>query len=329
MIKFGVCADLHIDIVPDSEKRLQAFLEECERQKTDFIIHLGDFCYPPGKKRCDCRIENMSVNVLLEWKHPNSVDREKIIRAFQNFSGESFHVIGNHDLDFSCKTEVVRRMGMPAPYYSFERNGIHFIVLDCNFYQKDGRILDFAYGNYFESSDLPYLSEEQLRWLEEDISTVSGPLVLFSHQRLCREPYGIRNWQAVWNILNAKGRKDQLILAINGHNHEDGWEKIGPVWYWDLNGMSNQWLGEEFAWKRYDDETEEAFPSIKYTAPYKDCLFSIVEINEKEAVLHERQSEFLEPGPEELGCPCLYTPVITGHRLKLLEGAWIEIDSNR
>ena len=62
MIKFGVCADLHIDIVPDSEKRLQAFLEECERQKTDFIIHLGDFCYPPGKKRCDCRIENMPVN---------------------------------------------------------------------------------------------------------------------------------------------------------------------------------------------------------------------------------------------------------------------------
>lgn len=44
-IKFGVCADLHVDIMHDGEDRLKAFLDVCREKNVDFIIRLGDFCY--------------------------------------------------------------------------------------------------------------------------------------------------------------------------------------------------------------------------------------------------------------------------------------------
>ena len=48
-VKFGVMADLHVDIMPECEERLAAFLDACRKEDVDFIVQLGDFCYPDAK----------------------------------------------------------------------------------------------------------------------------------------------------------------------------------------------------------------------------------------------------------------------------------------
>jgi len=42
----GICADLHQDIIYDAPRRLQAFIDEMNELKPDFIIQLEDFCTP-------------------------------------------------------------------------------------------------------------------------------------------------------------------------------------------------------------------------------------------------------------------------------------------
>ena len=37
-IKFGVCADLHVDMMHDCEERLDVFLNACRRENVDFVI---------------------------------------------------------------------------------------------------------------------------------------------------------------------------------------------------------------------------------------------------------------------------------------------------
>src|SRR5882762_7470703 len=48
-IRFGICADIHQDIMHDGEKRLQVFIDDMQKQNVDFIIQLGDFCRPYDK----------------------------------------------------------------------------------------------------------------------------------------------------------------------------------------------------------------------------------------------------------------------------------------
>ena len=62
-IRFGVMADIHLDIMHDGKRRMNAFLEEMRKQDVDFIIQLGDFTYPEDTSHCDCPVDKMPVNI--------------------------------------------------------------------------------------------------------------------------------------------------------------------------------------------------------------------------------------------------------------------------
>jgi len=47
VLKAGICADVHRDLMPDNEWRLQTFINSMNGMgDVDFIIQLGDFCRP-------------------------------------------------------------------------------------------------------------------------------------------------------------------------------------------------------------------------------------------------------------------------------------------
>ena len=53
---------------------------------------------------------------------------------------------------------------------------------------------------------------------------------------------------------------------------------------------------------RYSKEIDEKYPYIKYTAPYKDPLFALVEIDTKGIIrINGRESTWIGPSPWELG----------------------------
>ncbi len=43
-LNFGIVADVHKDLMPDANDRLEKFISEANHRKVDFIIQLGDFC---------------------------------------------------------------------------------------------------------------------------------------------------------------------------------------------------------------------------------------------------------------------------------------------
>lgn len=127
-ITFGIVTDVHADMLPDNEERMEKFIDEAEIMNADFIIQLGDFCRP---RESEQQIRNL-------W---------------EKFAGEKYHVLGNHDMDLNSKDEIIKAWGMPSNYYSFDKNAYHFIVLDANYLYKDGEYIDYNRANYYVSMD--------------------------------------------------------------------------------------------------------------------------------------------------------------------------------
>lgn len=305
-IKFGVFADLHVDIIHDGEKRVEAFIDACRRENVDFIIQLGDFCYPDSRN-CICAPDKRPINIENALNYPTYVDKDKIIGLFKNFEKPSYHAIGNHDCDMCSKREVLDNYGADyEPYYSFDMGGFHFVVLDPNYYIVDGKCHSFENGNYFDESYhaqpvLPIIPPEELAWLREDLASTEFPTVLFSHQGLSgKMPHDILNAEEVKAVL--KSAPSGVVASFNGHAHIDYADCVDDIWFIDINSMSNQWLDEEFTCtERYTKEIDKKFPNIKYVAPYRDSIFAIVTMDENGISIKGRQSEFVGITPEEQG----------------------------
>lgn len=294
MIKFGVLADLHVQLMPDTTARLNTFLEECRKEDVDFIIQLGDFTFPDSP--------------LSTPEDPD--EYKKIVDLYNSFEKPAFHVIGNHDCDTLSKEGILRFWGCNhRPYYSFDMGGFHFVVLDCNYLKIDGEFISYDHANYFalnrgDEPKLPYIPDEQIEWLRQDLAATPYPSVLFSHERLCRDPDAIRNDADLRKVIDSAPRG--VLLSINGHEHIDNAEKVGATWYYNLNSASMYWLGEDFAAKgRYGNDIDQRYPYLCCTAPYDKPLYAIITMDENGAYVKGKEASFVGPSPEELG---VYAP---------------------
>jgi 3',5'-cyclic AMP phosphodiesterase CpdA len=100
-LRFGLIADVHQDIMHDSEQRLRSFIESMRLARPDFILQMGDFCTPIDRNRTFLEI----------WK---------------SFDGPRYHVLGNHDTDGGfTREQTLAFWNMPARFYSFEAGGVH------------------------------------------------------------------------------------------------------------------------------------------------------------------------------------------------------------
>ena len=268
-VRFGICTDVHKDIMHDADKRLFSFVSEMNQKQVDFTIQLGDFCRP------------YTYN-------------DTFLNIWNSFEGPNYHVLGNHDMDggFS-REETVKYLEMPAKYYSFDIQGFHFIVLDGNDQQDS---IQTGYPRY--------IGEEQKNWLISDLLATDLSCVLFSHQSL-EDEWGIENAAEIRAILEKENKNDskQKILAcLNGHSHMDTAIQINDIWYVEVNSMSYFWVGDDHKHISYSNKIDEKYPWIKYTCPYKDPLYAIVTITTDGILKIEgRKSEWIGPSPTQVG----------------------------
>lgn len=324
-LKFGIFADLHVDIMHDGLSRLTMFLDTCSREQVDFIIQLGDFCYPDENRYVTCKTEKIPINVANALKSEPCKDKKEILRLFEEYPAPKYHVLGNHDMDFCSKGEMVRYLGCKDTYYSFDCKSFHFVVLDCNFFKVGERYYSYDHGNYFDYShrEFPFLDEEQLCWLSRDLNQTEKPTVVFSHQSLNHELYGIKNEKKFGEILaEQKSRGKKILMCINGHNHIDNLVKVEDVFYFNLNSISNAWLGEEYATSRYGYEIDSQYPNIPYTAPYKDPIYAIITMDVSGLEVQGKESSFVGKAPYELGFPLSrtenkITPKVSSFKIKV------------
>ena len=271
-LNFGLCADVHKDIMHDADARLGAFIEDAREKELDFIMQLGDFCRP-----YDHNLGFMSV-----WN---------------SFPGTKYHVIGNHDMDGGfTRDQVVKYWNAEGRYYSFDLKGYHFVVLDGN--DED------------PSPNRPpgyarFIGRDQLQWLQKDLERTNMPTLVFCHQGLDNDLGGIFNAtqsRLVLERVNERAGFQKVQVVFSGHHHQDYYNNINGIHYLQINSMSYQWLGEQYKHVRYSEEVDKNFPWIKYTVPYRDPLWARVEISPDNTLhLYGRKTGYVGPSPEELG----------------------------
>lgn len=315
-VSFAAFTDLHLDIMHDGERRLNAFFQAAEAAEVDFIIHLGDFCYPKGVLAVapEARLP-VNLQIALE-RPPIQPGKEALLERFRSFPKPAFHVLGNHDMDFCSKQDAMEVYGMAAPYYSFHIGGWHFIVLDGNHYRDDaGQLRDYGYAaSYYR--DLPYLGPQQLQWLERELGTGQEPTVIFCHQPLCRQARGMRDADALRDIAaSARRRGKPVRLCMNGHLHVDQMRIEDGIVYHALNSISAFWAGEEYETLRYAPEIEEAYPSLRFTFPYEKPVFAIVTLSEEGLDIQGRPGRFVQPGSRSFSYRPLPTSCVRSRRL--------------
>jgi Icc protein len=128
------------------------------------------------------------------------------------------------------KAMAIEKLGLSNRYYSFDRAGWHFVVLDSTHLPNQ---VNAAVGNPY----IAQLDEEQFQWFTTDINAVAAatPVCILSHIPIVaacvyfdgqNEASG--NWvvPAMWIHIDARRFRDYFIktpnvrLCLSGHTHQ-------------------------------------------------------------------------------------------------------------
>lgn len=224
LLRFGIVTDSHYADIEtagtrfyrESLSKMQECVDLMNHQEVDFIIHLGDF----KNGAPDRNLENLKL----------------IESEYARFNGPRYHVLGNHDMDSISKADfqsVVKNTGIDPDqtWYSFDRNGIHFVVLDANFTSEG---VAYNRGNFhWTDANIP---ESQLDWLEKEIDSCDKPGVIFVHQLLDRDEgnHYINNAAEVRRVLERNGN---VLIVFQGHQHSGQYSMINDIHYYTLKAM--------------------------------------------------------------------------------------------
>ncbi len=220
LLRIGLVTDLHYadkDAAGSRHYRetLTKFEEaalQFERDKIACLVELGDLI-------------DAADSVEVEQGYLKRINGE-----FSAVCKDRHYVLGNHCVDTLRKEEFLGQVGQESSYYSFDRQGFHFVVLDSCF-RSDGE----SYGRRnFQWTDANIPAAE-LEWLTSDVKATDKPTVVFAHQRLdVSDNHGVRNGEAVRNILESSGR---VLAVLQGHSHQNDLKLINNIHYCTLVAM--------------------------------------------------------------------------------------------
>lgn len=219
-LRVGVVTDLHYaEKAPSGTRHYRETLTklaEAARQfgqsELEFLVELGDFI-------------DAASSVDTELRYLKTVNRE-----FSAISQDRHYVLGNHCVDTLTKSEFLGGVEQLKSYYSFDRGGFHFIVLDSCF-RSDGQ----PYGRRnFQWTDAN-VPPAELEWLAADLKAGDQPAIVFAHQRLdVTNHHGVKNNAEVRKVLESSGR---VLAVLQGHSHQNDVKEIAGIHYCTLVAM--------------------------------------------------------------------------------------------
>jgi len=220
LVRVGLVTDLHYaDKFPNGTRHYRhtlAKLSEAAAQftldKPDFTVELGDFI-------------DAADSVEAEQNYLATVND-----IFATIPGAKYYVLGNHCVDMLTKAEFLEGVGQKESYYSFDRGGVHFIVLDACF-RADGR----PYGRKNSKWDDANIPAEELVWLEADLKSTQNKVIVLAHQRLDEgKQHAVKNAAAVRKLLEASSN---VLAVFQGHSHQNNHQLIDGIHYCTLHAM--------------------------------------------------------------------------------------------
>jgi UDP-2,3-diacylglucosamine pyrophosphatase LpxH len=279
VLRLGVGADLHQDIVPDAPERLAALIKASIEFKAHAVAQLGDFCQPKAA----------NLPLLKQWRAAGL---------------PQIDVLGNHDMDGgSTADKTVAWMGLKSRYSTQVLAGHRLVVLDGNERRTDRKVTGYP----------RYIGATQLAWLKSTLAHDTLPVVVLCHQGIDGIAGGIENHAEVRAVLeeanrNAGGSRVRLVLT--GHHHLDYLVQVGGIPYLQVNSMSYHWTDKKSAGGRFPAEVEAKYPYLKQVLVYDQPLFALLELTPQGGRVVGRAAKFVGGyGPEQAGI----APAYAGH----------------
>lgn len=240
--------DVHIRPEENIPARAAAWLEQVKSHQPDFFLNGGDSIH-------DASYDGVSKERTLEqWEVWDQF--RQVISDFEVYS-----CIGNHDpwWDVPSKADemygkpyVVKRLGIPAAYYSFDRAHWHFIILDGN----DEGIR---------------LGAEQMEWLRNDLESLAPntPTLVMSHFPITSVTNDLvggqhQDHKELKSLFYQ--HRDKVRVCLSGHQHLLDRTWYNGVHYFCNGSLSGFWWGEgdEFsAGKQYYLETPPGYAILE------------------------------------------------------------------
>jgi hypothetical protein len=219
-LQIGLITDLHYADKPPSGTRhyreTAAKLEEAAAQfakePPTFMVELGDLIDAAD-----------SVESEQRWL-------SQINHAFSAISKDRHYVLGNHCVDTLTKDEFLGSVEQARSYYSFDRGGWHFIVLDACFRSDGG-----PYGRRRSKWDDANIPSDEIDWLRSDLKATRGQVIVFAHQRLDgNDKHCVRNAATIRTLFNESGK---VLAVFQGHSHQNDHKELDGIHYCTLAAM--------------------------------------------------------------------------------------------
>ncbi|MXV15303.1 metallophosphoesterase family protein [Hufsiella ginkgonis] len=244
--------DVHIHAGENAPARFKNALKQViYKHKPDFFLNGGDSIH-------DASYDNVvREQVTEQWAIWD--DCLKLLSEYEIYS-----CIGNHDPWWKApaktdemygKDYVVKRLKIPARYYSFSKKNWHFIILD---------------GNNEKIS----LDAEQYTWLERELEKIpaSIPTLLMSHYPILGTTQvlvggGHSDCKKLKDLFYK--HRDKVKVCLSGHNHLSDRTSYNNVLYCCNGAMSGYWWGKgdaESAGQGYYLETPPGYAILKLYA---------------------------------------------------------------
>lgn len=227
ILRVAHITDVHMRPELNAPTRFRKCMEEIKKHKVDFFLNGGDTIYAADYDH----ITRERVNE--QWSIWNGLRNE-----FKEY--EMHSCLGNHDMWWAApdkqdslygKGHVVKQLGIPKRYYSFNKKGWHFIILDSN------------------NENAGSLDDKQRKWLEQDLAKLATgtPVLCLSHYPIL----------AVCTILNGGNHtdskyiselfyqhRDKSITCLSGHIHLQDSAEYNGVNYFCNGALSGFWWEE-------------------------------------------------------------------------------------
>lgn len=219
-LRIGLVTDLHYADKPaagtrhyrDTTDKLAEAAAQFQKDKVDLVVELGDFI-------------DAADSVDVEKRYLSAINRE-----FSKIARDRHYVLGNHCVDTLTKPEFLDAVEQEKSYYSFDRAGYHFVVLDACF-RGDGQ----PYGRKNSQWTDANIEQQELDWLQADLKQAIGDVIVFVHQRLdVSNNHGVRNGAEVRKLLETSGK---VRAVFQGHSHQNDLKEIAGIHYCTLVAM--------------------------------------------------------------------------------------------
>lgn len=214
---FALVSDLHFGPEAHFSGKLRKLTAHAPALAKAFVERMNRDIRP-------AMVVNLGDDIEDESKEADRARYKACIDILRGVNAELVNVAGNHDLIYLQPSDVLEIWGRDPGeklYSSFDRAGIHFIVLHT-IERKD---FDVSVG------------EEQLEWLAEDLRKASGQpvIVLMHHSAADQDLRGNRWFEGLPHICLVRERRSirkllaghaRVMAVFNGHLH---WNQLSVI----------------------------------------------------------------------------------------------------